>query len=154
MPAYFLVPSVDIVEQHAPRTYSTLRLLCVLKSMTRYVAKEQKGNGKAQHTLLHVCRQTLHANCCLLFAVQYFVGLYAYLFPKLAIRNRRALGPIHQFTGRAAFTAGLATMAVSNVHHTVPVALAWSTVIIIQLTQRHYSSIAITYVALLEDTTC
>lgn len=45
---------------------------------------------------------------------QYLVGLYAYLFPKVAIRNRRALGPIHHFTGRAAFTAGLATMAVST----------------------------------------
>ena len=51
--------------------------------------------------------------------LQYLVGLYAYLFPKMAIRNRRALGPIHQFTGRAAFTAGLATMAVSTLQLSV-----------------------------------
>lgn len=56
----------------------------------------------------------MHTNNCFLIVMQYLVGLYAYLFPKVAIRNRRALGPIHQFTGRAAFTAGLATMAVST----------------------------------------
>lgn len=56
----------------------------------------------------------MHTNNCFLTVMQYLVGLYAYLFPKVAIRNRRALGPIHQFTGRAAFTAGLATMAVST----------------------------------------
>ena len=61
----------------------------------------------------------MHTNRSI-FAMQYLVGLYAYLFPKVAIRNRRALGPIHQFTGRAAFTAGLATMAVSRVQHSVP----------------------------------
>ncbi len=46
--------------------------------------------------------------------LQYLVGLYVYLFPKVAIRNRRAMAPIHQFFGRATFTAGLATMAVST----------------------------------------
>ena len=46
--------------------------------------------------------------------LQYLVGLYVYLFPKLAIRSRRAMAPIHQFFGRATFTAGLATMAVST----------------------------------------
>lgn len=46
--------------------------------------------------------------------LQYLVGLYVYLFPKVAIRNRRAMAPIHQFFGRATLTAGLATMAVST----------------------------------------
>ena len=61
---------------------------------------------------MHLCSQALHT--IFFLVLQYLVGLYAYLFPKMAIRNRRALGPIHQFTGRAAFTAGLATMAVST----------------------------------------
>ena len=64
---------------------------------------------------LHLC---LACSVSIICVMQYLVGLYAYLFPKVAIRNRRALGPLHQFAGRAAFTAGLATMAVSILHCT------------------------------------
>ena len=58
----------------------------------------------------------MHSSTDLLFVMQYFLALYVYLFPKVAIRHRRALSPIHMFFGRAAFTAGLATMAVSTYH--------------------------------------
>lgn len=68
--------------------------------------------------------------------MQYLVGLYAYLFPKLAIRNRRALGPIHQFTGRAAFTAGLATMAVSDMLLSLLSAHTWPPLITIWLSNQ------------------
>ena len=56
--------------------------------------------------------------------LQYLVGLYVYLFPKVAIRNRRAMAPIHQFFGRATFTAGLATMAVSTLCLTSHICMA------------------------------
>lgn len=48
-----------------------------------------------------------------LLAAQFGAGVAAYLWPKLALPQRRALGPIHAFFGKATFAAGLATMAVS-----------------------------------------
>lgn len=95
----------------------------------------------------------MHTNC-FLFVVQYLVGLYAYLFPKVAIRNRRALGPIHQFTGRAAFTAGLATMAVSIfVTHTSSNCIAICDLRVAKL-MRHRCSVAVAHTALLDASAC
>lgn len=47
-----------------------------------------------------------------LFALQYFVAAYAYLYPKISLAKRRALGPVHIFLGKAILAAGCATMAV------------------------------------------
>ena len=46
-------------------------------------------------------------------SLQYFAGVAAYLFPRLPMAQRRALGPLHAYAGKAVFVAGLATMAVS-----------------------------------------
>lgn len=42
------------------------------------------------------------------------MGFIAYLFPKLSLADRRALGPLHIFLGKSVFVVGLATMAVSH----------------------------------------
>ncbi|GAB4818765.1 hypothetical protein N2152v2_005811 [Parachlorella kessleri] len=42
----------------------------------------------------------------------YVIGFTAYLFPRLSLANRRALGPLHIFLGKAIYTLGMATMAV------------------------------------------
>lgn len=47
-----------------------------------------------------------------LFLLQYAVGFAAYLFPKFALANRRALGPLHIFLGKSIFVLGIATMMV------------------------------------------
>lgn len=49
-----------------------------------------------------------------LLGLQYFAGVAAYLFPRLPMAQRRALGPLHAYAGKAVFVAGLATMAVSR----------------------------------------
>ncbi|KAL4452375.1 hypothetical protein ABPG75_008037 [Micractinium tetrahymenae] len=46
-----------------------------------------------------------------LLALQYAAGAFSYLWPKLSLANRQALGPLHRFLGKAVFTAGIATMA-------------------------------------------
>lgn len=50
---------------------------------------------------------------CLL-GLQYFAGFAAYVFPRLPLAQRRALGPLHSYLGKAVLVAGLATMAVSG----------------------------------------
>ncbi|KAL3135516.1 hypothetical protein ABBQ38_005996 [Trebouxia sp. C0009 RCD-2024] len=88
----------------------SLALVCIVGAVAAAISSHNLAvpvipNFYSPHSWLGISTLTV-------IVAQYLVGLYAYLFPKLAIRNRRALGPIHQFAGRAAFTAGLATMAV------------------------------------------
>lgn len=47
-----------------------------------------------------------------LLALQYAVSAFSYLWPKLALPHRQALGPLHRFLGKAVFAGGIATMAV------------------------------------------
>ncbi|KAL4450060.1 hypothetical protein ABPG77_010729 [Micractinium sp. CCAP 211/92] len=47
-----------------------------------------------------------------LLTLQYAVGAFSYLWPKLSLAQRHALGPLHRFLGKAAFAGGIATMAV------------------------------------------
>ena len=47
-----------------------------------------------------------------LLGFQYLLAAWAYLYPKLALAQRRALGPLHSYLGKAILAAGLATMAV------------------------------------------
>ena len=49
-----------------------------------------------------------------LLGLQYGLGFWAYLAPKLSLSNRQALGPVHAFLGQATFILGLATMMVSR----------------------------------------
>jgi len=46
-----------------------------------------------------------------LLALQFLVGLGAYLYPKASLSQRTALGPFHKFVGRAVWCMGLAAMA-------------------------------------------
>ncbi|KAK9814792.1 hypothetical protein WJX72_011556 [[Myrmecia] bisecta] len=43
--------------------------------------------------------------------LQFLLGLYVFAWPKLAIKQRQAIAPLHTFLGKAVFVAGLATMA-------------------------------------------
>ena len=47
-----------------------------------------------------------------LLGLQYGLGFWAYLAPKLSLANRQALGPVHAFLGQTTFVLGLATMMV------------------------------------------
>ena len=47
-----------------------------------------------------------------LLGFQYLLACYSYLFPKLTLARRRALGPLHAYLGKAILVSGLATMAV------------------------------------------
>ncbi len=42
---------------------------------------------------------------------QFSLGLYAYLWPKLPLAQRQALGPVHRFCGCMTWVAGLAAVA-------------------------------------------
>ncbi|KXZ47371.1 hypothetical protein GPECTOR_36g92 [Gonium pectorale] len=44
-------------------------------------------------------------------AAQFFLGAYAYLWPRLGLPQRLALGPVHRFVGMTAWVAGLAAVA-------------------------------------------
>lgn len=46
-----------------------------------------------------------------LLTFQYLMGAGAYVWPKLPLGQRRALGPLHSYLGKSIFVAGLATMA-------------------------------------------
>lgn len=56
-----------------------------------------------------------HATNPTVTVMQFLLGFYVFLFPKLSLRHRRAMSPIHMYLGRATFVAGLATMAVGTV---------------------------------------
>lgn len=62
------------------------------------------------------CRYSSHSYLGLatlsLLGFQYLLAVYSYLFPKLPLARRRALGPLHAFLGKGILAAGLATMAV------------------------------------------
>lgn len=47
-----------------------------------------------------------------MLTLQYAAGIFAYLWPKLPLARRQALGPLHRFVGQAVFVGGIATMAV------------------------------------------
>lgn len=92
-------------------TLHTLALICIVGGVAAAISShtlkrpDPIPNFYSPHSWLGLTTLSV-------ILAQYLVGLYVYLFPKVAIRNRRAMAPIHQFFGRAAFTAGLATMAV------------------------------------------
>lgn len=46
-----------------------------------------------------------------LMAIQFALGVWAYLWPKAPLATREALIPLHRFLGRATYTAGLAAAA-------------------------------------------
>ncbi|GLC43932.1 hypothetical protein PLESTB_000211100 [Pleodorina starrii] len=46
-----------------------------------------------------------------LVGLQILVGAYSYLWPRLTLSNRLALGPLHRFWGMAAWLAGLGAVA-------------------------------------------
>ena len=49
---------------------------------------------------------------CIMFAGQYAIGLYCYVWPRLRDRDRAALGPLHRCAGLSTWSVGLAAMAV------------------------------------------
>ena len=63
-----------------------------------------------------LCRYSTHSwlglSVLALLTLQYLLGLGAYIWPKLPIAHRQALGPLHIYLGKAIFVAGLCTMAV------------------------------------------
>eukprot|EP00887_Chlorella_sp_A99_P006704 scaffold3.g6704.t1 len=78
------------------------------------VAAFQSHNRKRPDPIpnLYSAHSLLGVTVLALLGLQFAVGTFSYLWPKLSLSRRRALGPLHAFLGKSVFVLGLAAMAV------------------------------------------
>ncbi|PRW57060.1 Transmembrane ascorbate ferrireductase 1 [Chlorella sorokiniana] len=107
-----LVPMSD--RPHAKLYHLVLHTLALVCTVLGVVAAFKSHTLKKPTPMadLYSSHSYLGLATLSLLGFQYLLAAYSYLFPKLTLARRRALGPLHSYLGKAILVAGLATMAV------------------------------------------